>query len=212
MIGIVDVRVRADGRYGIKDPIQWPQVYCNRFAHFTTFSQPKDDPNDPNSILWWTPTEADFVWVEGSVIWDLGHLCEEKWERLRLMVASCTERVDIFFAAFGKAPSRLQFADSAIRLGLARLKNTPATFRDMLMQVTGVQRYTAEAYTWMVWVEEIQPFIVEAPRRPVPIRSQYIGAFTTLPHQNWIRKPSRLRWVRFRLNTPGMQVRLAARV
>lgn len=183
-MGIVDIRVRADSRFGLEDPVQYPQVFCDRFAHFATFRRPPVGPHNadnPKRILWWTPTESDFIAVEGAVVIGLGYIREERWESLRVKVEECKERVDIFCVLGGTPPSRLQFAESAMRLGLARLKTTPATFRDMMIQWTGVQRYCLEAHAYMDFMDYIQPHIVSAPQQPHAVRNQYLGALTTDP-------------------------------
>ena len=48
----IQVEVKSDGRCGIEDPIQWPQLFSKVYCHYALILRRPDDPNDPRQPIW----------------------------------------------------------------------------------------------------------------------------------------------------------------
>ena len=73
-----EVKLRADVRYGLDDPMLWPQPWVANYCHLGAVPRKPDNPNDPLSIMWWDPTGDDFESFGGSLIDGLGQLSGSK--------------------------------------------------------------------------------------------------------------------------------------
>ena len=66
----IELKLRADVRYGPDDPTLWPEQYC----HLGAIPKKPDDPNDPFLIMWSDPTRDDFKSFGGSLVDGIGEL------------------------------------------------------------------------------------------------------------------------------------------
>lgn len=52
VLGRIQVLVREDGRYGVEDPIQWPQLFTTQYCHFPLILRRPSDSEDPRQPIW----------------------------------------------------------------------------------------------------------------------------------------------------------------
>ena len=152
--GTVEVRMRKDFRYGVHDPLQWPQPYTRRFAYLAAVPI-RIDPPHPHSTMWIPARRSDFVPLTGTPIKGLGTLRDEYLSRLSALVGEMSLRagrhLSLYWMDFDPSyPSReeLVWHELAMRQALARLRTMPAPFSEQALQVAELQRHwiCADAY------------------------------------------------------------------
>ncbi|KAI0739112.1 hypothetical protein C8Q80DRAFT_231131 [Daedaleopsis nitida] len=183
--GVIQVCLRADLRYGLADPIQYPQIYCEENNYLTAvLRQPSQSESLPTipavryAPLWWTPDERDFRPIEGAIVKHLGVL--QAWTLLPLMhlVDEILTEVDTWL----KSRSRpLNGPLSPLRTSLrhvrAFLRHPPAcSFRDITMQIREVQRYSLMIRAYMDFTDRRN--IPRSTSDSLPLNPTLMGAFT----------------------------------
>jgi hypothetical protein len=77
-----DIRARADGRFGVADCFQWPQLYADRFNWTVCIPRKESHPlPKPLSWAWYTPILEDLC-QSSSVAPGRGFLKQEKFSGL----------------------------------------------------------------------------------------------------------------------------------
>ncbi|KAI0360934.1 hypothetical protein OH77DRAFT_738244 [Trametes cingulata] len=182
--GILEVVLRADYRYGLVDPIQWPQVYSPGYEYLCAIQRPLPATHRL-SPLWWTPSEdADFERVQGCTIKCLGLLRRESVRALGELVEEMSRLVaDAVAAGKDFVDDRLMSLETAMRHSQDRLVNFPCTFRDAALQVRQVQRYWLMSRAFIDYYSVCKRGRERAIRgdRAPPVDVRFMGAFTTEP-------------------------------
>ncbi|KAI0711246.1 hypothetical protein C8Q76DRAFT_623114, partial [Earliella scabrosa] len=175
--GVVTVRLRQDFRYGITDPLQWPQVYTSRFGYMAAVSLP-NDTSSPYSIMWTRPRETDFVPLTGSPVSTLGTLRKTFVHDLATLVADLSARVRAHQISHpDHLCDDLLWHDLAMRQALDRLQHTSATFMDQQFQVAELQRHWILATAYL----RFQALSSSPPSPTSPELQRVIGAWTCDP-------------------------------
>ncbi|KAI0356349.1 hypothetical protein OH77DRAFT_1495659 [Trametes cingulata] len=151
----------ADMKYGIYDPIQWPQVYIPEYRFLCALRRSTDgsDPRYPCSI-WWTPgMDTGFRLIEGSVFKTLGLLSPQSLSPLERAVADLAEEIS----------QRIQ--NTGPNHGLDHFREK------MQLGFLEVQR------AWLMASAILDyPAFVESENASFPdVRREFMGAFTTDP-------------------------------
>jgi hypothetical protein len=68
-----ELRAQADGRFGVVDCFQWPQMYCKEFKYAVCVPRKETSPIDLQ-FAWFTPTPDDFV-IQPGTAFAVGTLC-----------------------------------------------------------------------------------------------------------------------------------------
>ncbi|TFK78459.1 hypothetical protein K466DRAFT_570823, partial [Polyporus arcularius HHB13444] len=67
-VGLVQVKLRSDCRYGPHDPLHWPQLYSPEFEFLCALRRRRTQGQLETDPLWRTPQEAvDFELIEGTI-------------------------------------------------------------------------------------------------------------------------------------------------
>ncbi|KAI0348998.1 hypothetical protein OH77DRAFT_1415706, partial [Trametes cingulata] len=182
--GVLEVILRADYRYGLVDPIQWPQVYSPGYEYLCAIQHPLPATHRL-SPLWWTPSEdTDFERIQGCAIKCLGLLRPETIRPLGELVEEMSALVAAAVAAHKDfVDDRLMWLETAMRHSHDRLQNFPCTFRDAAMQVREVQRYWLMSRAFIDYYtacKRSRERAVRGERRPT-VNAGFMGAFTTDP-------------------------------
>ena len=173
-VGAVEVYLRSDYRYGINDPFQWPQIYTTAYDFLCAIPRREDAPAR-HAPLWWTPTEADFRLIEGSLFTCLGFIRKEPIQPLFHLVATLDSEIS---DRARQAPLDARLIGLHVRLQQAsdRLQHHPSTFRDACFQVRELQR------SWLLCRAAIDYADLSCPTSSVrPVNVQLMGTFTTFP-------------------------------
>ena len=173
-VGIVHVRLRVDGRYGTADPVQWPQVYTDKYSYLCAIRRPVL-PRDPLFPLWWTPAEdTDFEVLTGSLFTCLGLL---RWSCVAPLNDLVEKLLDEAYRYGVESHDHLRWLTMAMRHVRDRLRCFPCRFRDTMIQVREVQHYWLMVRAFLDY-----PRLLHAQAGPIqPTRKTLMGAFTTDP-------------------------------
>lgn len=174
----IQVLVRQDGRFGVEDPIQWPQLFSTTWSHYALIQRQPTDPNAPHQPIWWKPSRKDFVPIHGSAVSFLGTLDSQPRSRLQALVDEMSTKIETFVKTRRNSPSHLNFCNLSMRASLNCL-SFPSTYRDLVVQVTNVQRYWLEADAWMAKYQE--NMFVASDHHVSPVNMSYMGAYTADP-------------------------------
>lgn len=177
-IGILEVVLREDYRYGMVDPIQWPQLYSAGYEYLCALQRRREAPHRL-ARLWWTPDEGeDFQLLQGCTIKTLGLLRPECVRELSGMVDDLVAEVaDSDRRRLHVVDDRVLWLTTAMRHARDRLRNFACTFRDAAMQVREVQRY------WLMTRAYLDYYgtYIRLGWRSNPLNTDLMGAFTTDP-------------------------------
>ncbi|KAG6914082.1 hypothetical protein DXG01_002499, partial [Tephrocybe rancida] len=166
------IYLRKSLRYGDDDPIQWPQNFIPDAPHLPCIPIRKNDTEDPMQILWWMPTEADFL-EEGSVVKGLGRLMPYIITLLAKPCRSLLER-----AEKQKSDDFTQVLANLLKSFLDRISFLPASFRTTQRLTRELQRLALELCGRLTFLEIVLPKSKEPPTKSAPEAAKVIGAFT----------------------------------
>ncbi|PIL23637.1 hypothetical protein GSI_14950 [Ganoderma sinense ZZ0214-1] len=172
-MGQVNVRLHEDMRYGLADPIVWPQKFTPEFEYLAAIVRHTPKMPARYNPMWWSPAPEDFVAVEGSIIKCLGRLHAQTLEPLFSLVNELSDSLPSHPMYDDR---RLRWLDIAMRHARERLKHFPCTWRDVCLQVRQLQRY------WLMTNAFIDFYAVWEDRDvPRPVNRSLLGTFTTDP-------------------------------
>lgn len=173
---------RADGRFGFEDYAIWPQSYTESYPWAPCVLRkpaPSELSNHPLWILWENPQKEDWVappgacWQKTGVLRDSFHaFLRQEVQPIIWRALEATRRETL--------PPYVVVAVNALTATLARLRDLPMSFRDLVLQVTQAQRMCLD----LLAMEEYhtQSFARMMQRdRVYPLRSELMGCFTNNP-------------------------------
>lgn len=159
VVGAVNISLRSDGRFGVEDPHNWPQLYSPLRPHLPFI------PKCPNyqavcASLWLTPTPHDFLRANDDPSGEAyGYLSSRKLRDLRLIV----EDLDGMVAIFQRLSPALQthIIDELLRLHAATrnalaLFAVPSSFRNIVSLCGRLHRCWVECWALMRWYHATQ--------------------------------------------------------
>ena len=139
--GIVDVILRADGKYSPMDPIQWPQIFVPRYPYLATIPK-RIDANHYWAPIWQWPMLEDFAMLSGTPVSGFGFLSSNFLAPFHTIVSEMSRHVDQFVQDINPEDCKdLWWHQLAMRHSLQRLALMPATFPDQTLQVSELQRH-----------------------------------------------------------------------
>jgi hypothetical protein len=152
-LGGGDVRIRINGRFGVEDFTQWPQLYFKEHPHLPFILRcppPEELVVHPLRLLWWDVTEKDHVSERGSLYQGLGKLSASRAKQLKELELQLTAQVRQYQDENGgTSGSRLNLCANAMRDTISRLKYATFTFRDLVQNVAAFQRQYLETQAWL---------------------------------------------------------------
>ncbi|RXW13031.1 hypothetical protein EST38_g12823 [Candolleomyces aberdarensis] len=175
-IGIRHVRARANGKYGLDDRMQHPQVVCKGFEWIGCIPQPCRELQ----LLWWTPRLEDTKLVTGT--WfqtDCRILKEEHVDALRGQATICFE---IAFKALERLRSATLLSSMVAHTQQCLERLTYGLpYRDLLLTVGDIQRACLDirglsTYIMTFWPRTI-PTSMEA-LKTYDVDGSLMGCFT----------------------------------
>ena len=181
-VDAVTVKIRSDGRFGEEDFTLCPQVFCKQYAHRMVVRRyPGDDAIE--SVMWWTPVSDNFETLPGSSYTDLGRLRSGQLKTIDAMTWNLRNRAyDIIAQNPHGDWVTLEGVIAHMRYGVMRLKYSPYTFREMVMDVAQTQRLYLDALALCDYIQDDWPtrFLTLGPP-PKRTRSEFVGAWTADP-------------------------------
>lgn len=176
-LGSVDMHIRDDTLYGHHDPIQWPQQWVYKMPHLCIIALPPDEDDDPHHIMWWRPGREEIDYIDSSVMTDFERLRRSHVMTLKSITSEVLNRRWNFVRAdYGS----LEFCLDSMELALQCL-SLPATYCDIILQLSNLQRYWLESNAWMDWTEIYRGRCVRMRDSPYSVNHKLMGAFTSDP-------------------------------
>ncbi|KAJ6614105.1 hypothetical protein B0H10DRAFT_1950900 [Mycena sp. CBHHK59/15] len=179
--------LRSDMRYGMDDPMLWPQQYSVCYCHFPAIARKGACPE--LAMMWWNPSPQDFV-VGSAVTRGLGRLRPHHVDRflpfVNKIVGLCRE-----LRSTSRTPISPLFGEliQSILMLIEQLQTLPTTYPKMVFAVTSLQRACLELdalYNYItLYKPRIDDYLSAPPNKSslsalTPL-SPCIGAFTTIP-------------------------------
>ena len=178
----VSVRPRLDGGLGDEDFTTTPQIFSPQYRHRILIRcQPTEQTN--LSTMWWRPSPDNFVRLTASSYQSLGRVYSRSIPIIDEMSWRLRDRAyRLISKNSGKNLGMLESLISGMRHGVNRLKHSPYTLRELVLDVAQTQRMYLEAlalceYLEDHWDEQLQS--VGPVKRPT--HKEYMGAWTTDP-------------------------------
>lgn len=176
-IGLIKVHLCEDFRYGVHDPIQWPQNFTPGFEYLAALRRREAAPARWKH-MWWTPRQqSDFEALEGSTFKCLGLLSRNSIPPLSDLVESLDIQISEHLRRVGPVDELLRL-NRDMRRALERLLYYPSTYRDVCIQVRQLQRSWLMARAYLDYSERLS----DTPSSgQLEVERGYMGAFTTDP-------------------------------
>ena len=179
--GDVSLTLMSDGRFGILDPILWPQIHSDQYAYLAAVR--KTVPcHHRAAAMWLDPTPDDFQELTGTPVRGLGFFAPTYVGHLDQLVQSILGEVRLLqFSTPGTSHGHASVAwhELCMRQALSRLQVIPATFRDQSIQVRVLQRHWIMTEAFLEFNRLLQDD--ERACAPLPLQADMMGAWTTNP-------------------------------
>jgi hypothetical protein len=171
------VQARKDRRFGVDDFTLWPQLYCDQYPHSAVVWKCPDNPNDPRTLWWWTPTQADFVPSNDGAIPGLGRLRLDMMAVFHEEKGKLSEQIRIYLDTHQVSmKSPLQMASTALSHIFSQMKFCLAMFRKIVLAIAEFQRSYLDARAYLDYYRVFADRFV-APE-PLPVDETRIGVWT----------------------------------
>lgn len=178
------MRRRADGHFGVHDPICWPQHFqqSGRSCWLVAVRRRPEHVSEPLKALWTPLGSGDVVSAPNALHSTFCVVSESFREPLARLVENQCLRVKVFLGANTEASRQPEWLSDCMRQAFERLRY-PSTERDLVCQVACVQRFWLLTDAWLEYYTRLTPLysftdpvIAE---RPTGVRDDLMGAFTT---------------------------------
>ncbi|GJE86778.1 hypothetical protein PsYK624_028600 [Phanerochaete sordida] len=154
VVGPVDVPLHSDGRFGVKDPLNWPQLYSTTRPHLP-FIPKRPTHQAVCAPRWLTPVPNDFIRANDDPSGQAyGYLSSHKLRNLRLIVGDLDGMVHVFQRLSPALQTHI--IDELLRLHAATrnalaLFAVPSSFRNVVSLCGRLHRCWAECWAVMRW-------------------------------------------------------------
>ncbi|KAF9229984.1 hypothetical protein BU15DRAFT_35925, partial [Melanogaster broomeanus] len=172
-----ELRAFKDGRYGVQDVFQWPQLYSDKYPYSTCIPRREWLNLEPCHLLWWTPKPSDFV-KEAGTMWEVGRLPEghraaftELHDYIHDQLSQHAHYLDNDLRNLMKPAATLR----TLKQALERLHYHPLTFRELTLQVAEFQRTALDILAYGFYARA-------KAKQNSKVRLTLMGAFTSTPH------------------------------
>ena len=171
-----DLHVQADGRFGLVDCFQWPQLYARDYSHSVCI--PHKDSLASHAIAWYTPTPDDFVTPVGSSS-TIGLLSEPQvnlFDQLFKLLCGWHHPIK-----YKKAISQdwLHCQMRSAEHDITRLQLNPLTFRDLIVFVGQLQWTLLDIHAMLKFIKILNPLLDSPPSKLPHVNHSWMGCFTT---------------------------------
>jgi hypothetical protein len=151
------LRARKDGRFGLEDPFQHPQMWSPKHPWTACISRKPRRAEDlelhPLKAVWWTPTQADYCLQPGSSFAELGRLTPAALKPLQDLEVMIISRLRIFQErAEGGVNMVANKYGYIIKTTFLLLKDCLSSFRDVVGQVAEFQRLILDLYAILDYI------------------------------------------------------------
>jgi len=171
-----ELRARADGRFGVVDCFQWPQIYCKEFEYAVCIPR-KETSSIDLQFAWYTPTMDDFV-IQSGTAFAVGTLHSHIVDGIDNLFSIARKRVQTWQANRGGKKDIVTNMLSSLKHDINILRRHPLTFRDIVIFVAQAQHSFLDIIAFMDYVEVVQPRIAWTTWLPATANTNWMGCFT----------------------------------
>ena len=176
------VRLRSDGRLGDEDFTLTPQIFCKEYAHRILVRRHPGN-GSTEAVMWWTPSRQEFQPLTRSSYQSLGRLHSNRFAVIDAMTWNLSNRA---YNIIGRNPgadwAALEALIANMRHGVMRLKHSPFTYRELVMDVAQTQRLYLDALAMCDYVEDKWANLLQSVGPICEIaKSEFMGAWTADP-------------------------------
>lgn len=165
--------MKADGKFGMEDPIQYPQMLDKDSPWKFLACAPRVGHRQRRPELWVAPTVDDLD-AAGTSIVGLYILNRPRLQGVANFIKELDAEVDQFESEKGDNP-HLRWLRLTMHTNFDCL-NVPSTRRDVVRQLASVERFCCTIVAWLTWTRLFSTLGAAAPRIP---HSDLMGVFTT---------------------------------
>lgn len=147
--GRVELRLKADGKFGREDPLNWPQVYSHDPKINFMSCIPRQNTAARRDELWVPLNEGD---CEEYRIGNSNHLVTVKAQRLEAIddAVEYLSAEQIEYEGNHEPNQQLRWLITGAQLARDRLSH-PGTRRDLQQQLVCVERHYCLTVAWLIW-------------------------------------------------------------
>ena len=170
------VSIRADGHFGLEDPILWPQKFWMEGQWLAAVSHRPKYPKHHLQPIWNDVSLQDFVL--STILTAFGRLCRHRQAELKSLVSKLANEARTLHR---ENPNRYGMLLPSVCKQMEEAYDhldLPSTFRDIVQQVRCIQRHYLYTAAILAWYGEI---CCLSPMTSHPVRPDLMGAFTTDP-------------------------------
>ncbi|KAH0825854.1 hypothetical protein J3R83DRAFT_7775 [Lanmaoa asiatica] len=171
-----------DGRYGVWDCFQWPQLHCHVYSWAgCVLREEAHVEREDRCRLWWKVGKQSFKIIPGSDF-SVGHLRQPEFARLDAIYLDAEKAVQKWAREHRSytGPIRFHVWLKACHRVLMRIKDLPLTFFDMKLHVAHFQRLALDIFAMLDYLDiELHGWKDGQPRTRASTR--FMGVFTSDP-------------------------------
>ncbi|KAF8078229.1 hypothetical protein FPV67DRAFT_1403925 [Lyophyllum atratum] len=181
-IGVREVKLRKDFRYGDDDPMCGPQPYVASGCHLAAIPCRPLKAHLPLNIMWWLPSKHDFIIDSSNILRGLGQLDPVKLNELRYFVDKMQDRVSRY-KDDRNFPNKIQAViefSASLNDIFVRLEYLPTTLRQTQFSVALLQRCYLELVGYLDYMYVYRPRML-GQAEPAAEVARTIGAYVSNP-------------------------------
>ena len=171
----------ADGHFGPVDCFQWPQLYASEWR-FSVCVPCEENKPDSQSLHWaWFTPKPDDLWPSLGGPEGYGFLKDEKVLGLDSLLYQASKQHTPWKAKCGNKPDIATKWLKDLHQTITILHTIPLPFVDVIGWVAFAQRTFLDIYSFMEFIEVIQPRLSEPGIISYPVCKHWMGCFTSDP-------------------------------
>ncbi|KAJ7907163.1 hypothetical protein B0H13DRAFT_2332660 [Mycena leptocephala] len=183
-MGEHNVLLRKDLRYGLDDPICWPQQYSEKYCHLGVIRTKAGSPSQ-SAILWWDPSPAEFIVSPDSraLALALGRLESGRLASFSGLVKELNLDYEAYVAKVpqDKIPDPLKQLVLSMRLNLERLESLPWSYEHMVQATRNLQRTCLEVAAFIDYMTVYKQYMENPSLYPGRASTALMGVYTANP-------------------------------
>jgi hypothetical protein len=175
--GQLIVTAKTDGRFGMEDPIHWPQLYCPDSRFYFLCCMPRLTHPKRQLTIWRLPEPTDLCLFSPDSLQTLYTLVPDRLQNIRVAVDSLLQDVKVYDKNYAPLPQLRWLALSTDHT--CQELGFPATQRDVSQQIVRAERLYCMSLALLTWGRLTNN--LSTPGHLPEVDRNLMGCFTTNP-------------------------------